>query len=89
MSPASHAYPATITPDEDGRYVVRFPDLTGAVTDGATLAEALSEASDALSEALAAAIDRWRVFDNSGPGTLRLVAAGIAQGGDTVADPAA
>jgi antitoxin HicB len=57
MAAESYAYPGTITQDEDGRFLVRFGDLVGAVTDGATLAEALTEASDALSEALLAAIE--------------------------------
>ena len=50
------AYPATLEPDEDGRPVVTFPDLPGAVTDGADEAEALREATDCLSEALATRI---------------------------------
>jgi antitoxin HicB len=50
------SYPATLEPDEDGRPVVTFPDLPGAVTDGADQAEALGEASDCLSEALATRI---------------------------------
>ena len=51
MSPIL-AFAATLTPDEDGRLVVHFPDLPEALTDGADEAEALREASDALSEAL-------------------------------------
>jgi antitoxin HicB len=50
------SYPATLEPDEDGRPVVTFPDLPGAVTDGADQADALSQASDCLSEALATRI---------------------------------
>jgi len=50
------SYPATLEPDEDGRPVVTFPDLPGAVTDGADEAEALSEAADCLSAALATRI---------------------------------
>ena len=30
-----YAYPFTLTPDEDGRIVVGFPDVQGASTDGA------------------------------------------------------
>jgi antitoxin HicB len=48
-----YSFPARLEPDEDGRLVVHFPDLPEALTDGADLAEALSEASDCLSEALA------------------------------------
>lgn len=49
-------YPARLEPDEDGRLVVHFPDLPEALTDGANEAEALTEASDCLSEALASRI---------------------------------
>jgi antitoxin HicB len=48
-----YAYPATLREDENGRFVVEFPDIAWAHTDGATVAEALGEAADCLSEALA------------------------------------
>src|SRR3990172_908807 len=51
-----YAYPATLTQGRDGRYLVRFPDLPEAMTDGAAEDEALKEAADCLSEALAARI---------------------------------
>jgi antitoxin HicB len=47
-----YAYPFTLTPDEDGRLVVAFPDVKGASTDGATEAEATANASDSLIAAL-------------------------------------
>lgn len=50
------AYPLKLTPDEDGRLVVSFSDLPEALTDGADEAEALSEAADALAEAIAGRI---------------------------------
>jgi antitoxin HicB len=43
---------ARLTRDEEGRYLVKFPEFPGALTDGATEAEALINASDALSETL-------------------------------------
>jgi antitoxin HicB len=46
------AYPAMLTRDSGCRFLVRFPDLPEALTDGASEAEALREAADALSEAL-------------------------------------
>ena len=46
--------PARLKPDEEGRLVVHFPDLPEALTDGADEVEALTEASDCLSTALAA-----------------------------------
>src|ERR1700687_2491829 len=51
-----YTYPAKLVPDEIGRLVVHFPDLPEALTDGADEAEALTEASDCLSEALASRI---------------------------------
>ena len=41
-------YPVNIERDEDGRYVVTFPDFGWGVTDGATQTEALTEAHDLL-----------------------------------------
>jgi antitoxin HicB len=47
------SYPVDLETDESGRVVVDFPDLQGCVTDGADLAAALLEGSDALNEWLA------------------------------------
>lgn len=44
-------YPATITPDGDG-YLVRFPDVPEALTQGSTRADALEMATDALRTAM-------------------------------------
>jgi antitoxin HicB len=44
-------YPATLTPDGDG-YLVRFPDLPEALTQGSTREEALDMAADALRTAM-------------------------------------
>ena len=49
-------YPVKTTTDKDGRVLVVFPDIHGAATDGADLAEALSEAQDCLAESIAAAM---------------------------------
>ena len=43
-------YPAEIERDEDGWYVVGFPDFGWGATDGATRDEALAEARDLLRE---------------------------------------
>jgi predicted RNase H-like HicB family nuclease len=51
-----HRCRPTLERDEDGRYVVRFPDLPEALTDGMDEKEALVEAADCLSEALASRI---------------------------------
>lgn len=53
------AYPVILTPDEaEGGFVVAFPDLPEAITQGETTAEALAEAADALDEAIAGRIRR-------------------------------
>jgi len=52
------AYPIDIERDEASFWLVRFPDLTGAATDGETLEEALANARDCLDEALAGYLNR-------------------------------
>jgi antitoxin HicB len=49
-----YVYPFTLTPDEDGRLVVAFPDVRGASTDGADEAGAIENARDCLIAALKA-----------------------------------
>jgi antitoxin HicB len=46
------AYPVNLIPQEDGSFLVSYPDIPEALTDGATKAEALSEAVDCLIAAL-------------------------------------
>ncbi len=48
-----YIFPARIKRDETGRWVVGFPDVPEALTDGADKEEALREAADALAAALA------------------------------------
>ena len=48
--PDTYDYPAEIARDEDGRYVVGFPDFGWGATDGASRDEALVEAKDLLLE---------------------------------------
>ena len=51
-------YPATLTPDPTGGFVVTFRDWPEeAITQGDSLEEALLEAADCLEEAVAARID--------------------------------
>lgn len=56
MVSTPYSYPATLEPDEDDRLVVHFPSFPEALTDGADETEALHEAADCLSEALASRI---------------------------------
>ena len=60
--PDTYHYPAEIERDEDGRYVVAFPDFGWGATDGATRDEALLEAKD-----LAARADRNHDSGGRGP----------------------
>ena len=46
-------YPYSLTCDDAGFWLVKFPDLSGAATDGKTRDEALVEAEDCLAEAVA------------------------------------
>ena len=58
MTTGRYGFPVRLESDEEGRLVVHFPDLPEALTDGADEAEALAEAADCLSEALAGRINR-------------------------------
>jgi antitoxin HicB len=55
---STFCYPFTIAVDEAGFYLVKFPDLPGAATDGKTREEAVAEAEDCLAEAVAGYIVR-------------------------------
>ena len=58
MNIGRYGFPARLVPDDEGRLVVHFTDLPEALTDGANETEALAEAADCLSEALAGRINR-------------------------------
>ena len=58
--PDTFDYPAEIERDEDGRYVVAFPDFGWGATDGASRDEALAEARDLLRELIATTITGGR-----------------------------
>ena len=53
-------YPAELRLHDDGSYLVSFPDIPEALTDGLTQDEALSEASDCLIAALGGYISERR-----------------------------
>ncbi len=52
------AYPAIIHLEEDNGYWVEFPDLEGCFSDGETLADAASNASEALGMYLCSMMER-------------------------------
>ncbi len=60
-------YPVDIRIDEDGRHVVNIRDLPECHTDGATRAEALTQAVDALEAALAVRITRKEEIPAASP----------------------
>jgi antitoxin HicB len=45
-------YPAHLEPQEEGGYVVTFPDIPEAITQGESIEDALTHAADALESAL-------------------------------------
>jgi antitoxin HicB len=54
-------YPAKFTTDrESGGFVVTFPDVPQAITEGNTIAEAMEMASEALALALTFYTEEWR-----------------------------
>lgn len=62
------AYPVQLTLQDDGSYLVSFPDIPEALTDGKTKKEALSEAVDCLIAALGGYIgDRREIPKPSQP----------------------
>ncbi|MGI9506786.1 MAG: type II toxin-antitoxin system HicB family antitoxin [Geminicoccaceae bacterium] len=61
MATQSFTFPARLIEDEDGRYVVTFRDVPEALTDGATVEEALAEAKDCLDVALLSYVDDARL----------------------------
>ena len=54
------AYRCRLEPDEDGGFVVTFPDLPFGATDGETVNEALAEAADLLESVLAVLVEDER-----------------------------
>ena len=49
-------YPATLTPEKKGEFLVRFPDLPEAITSGVDRRDALVQAVDCLEETIAGRI---------------------------------
>lgn len=61
-------YPAILTPDEqDGGFVVTFPDVPEAITQGDDVSDALQQAADCLEEAIAGRIRRHECIPEASP----------------------
>lgn len=58
--PDTFNYPAEIERDEDGRFVITFPDFGWGATDGATREKALEEAKDLLRELITTTMRKGR-----------------------------
>ena len=67
----TYNYPAEVECDEDGRYVVAFPDFGWGATDGATRDEALAEARDLLRELIAATMREGKGLPDPSRATKR------------------
>lgn len=63
----TYTYPALLERDEDGRYVVTFPDFGWGATDGATLEEALIEAQYLLRALIATTIREGEPLPDPSP----------------------
>jgi antitoxin HicB len=60
-------YPAKFTPDKTkGGFVVTFPDVREAITEGETIEEAAAMASEALEVALTFYMDQWKDLPAAG-----------------------
>ena len=62
---------ARITRDEEGRYLVKFPEFPETLTDGATESEAMTNAADALSETLMQRLKRNEPIPTPRPASRR------------------
>ena len=61
-------YPALLTPDEQGGgFVVTFPDVPEAITQGGDVPDALQQAADCLEEAIAGRIRREACLPEASP----------------------
>ncbi len=60
-------YPCLVKRGKDGRYLATFPDIPEALTDGASHAEAITEAHDALLTALGGYISERRPIPPPSP----------------------
>jgi antitoxin HicB len=61
-----YTYDVTITRQEDGSYLVRFPEIPEAITDGDTVEEAREQAVDCLVAALGWYVDSGRELPPAG-----------------------
>lgn len=53
----SYQYPAVFTPAEEGGFIITFPDVPEAITQGENIEQCVEEAADALDEAIVGRIN--------------------------------
>jgi antitoxin HicB len=63
----SYQYPAIFTLEEEGGFVITFPDVPEVVTQGETVEQCIEEASDALEEALIGRINTGDEIPKASP----------------------
>ena len=69
---AEYVYPAVFHPCKEGGYTVTFPDLSGCITEGETLKNALYMAEDALTQWLGYVTESGgSIPDASGPRSIQ------------------
>ena len=74
-----YEYPANVEVDEDGFHLVTFPDVPEAATDARDRRQAVTEAGDALSAALAGYVHARRPLPQPSPctGAIRVAVPGL------------
>lgn len=72
------SYPIRLSRDGDG-YLVTFPDIPEALTQGATRGEALAHAQEALEAALSFYVDEWKGLPKPSKGRLMVYPSLIGQ----------
>ncbi len=69
------AWPTELEPQEDGSILVSFPDIPEALTEGATKANALTQARDCLIAAIGGYVGERRPIPNPSPAHGRALVA--------------
>ena len=67
------SYPVNLDTQEDGGILVSFPDIPEALTEGATVEEAVAEAEDCLIAALGGYVESQRAIPRPSPARGRTV----------------
>jgi antitoxin HicB len=63
----AYHYPADFTPAEESGFVVTFPDVPEAITQGETVAECIADATDAIDEAIIGRINTGLEIPKASP----------------------